>query len=62
MAQAAGADVMNIKLSQDENHVHNDIDGDLFLETRITATAIGQPMIQKNHSPKSASDLSHDDA
>jgi N-methylhydantoinase A/oxoprolinase/acetone carboxylase beta subunit len=62
MAQAAGADVMNIKLSQDENHVHNDIDGDLFLETRITATAIGQPMIQKNRSPRSASDLSHDDA
>lgn len=43
MASSAGADAMEITLSQDDNHVSHDLDGDLFLETRITATAIGRP-------------------
>jgi len=45
MALAAGADVMEIELGSDENHVHHDLDGDLFLETCITATATGRPRI-----------------
>ena len=43
MAAAAGAVSIEIRLSRDENHVHHDVDGDLFLETRITATATGRP-------------------
>ena len=43
MALAAGAASMDVQLSRDENHVHHDVDGELFLETRITATATGRP-------------------
>jgi N-methylhydantoinase A/oxoprolinase/acetone carboxylase beta subunit len=43
LATAAGAVSMEIRLSREENHVHHDLDGDLFLETRITATATGRP-------------------
>jgi len=43
MATAAGAVSTEIRLSRNENHVHHDVDGDLFLETRITATATGRP-------------------
>lgn len=39
----AGAGTMEVTVSRDENHVHHDLDGDLFLETRITATATGRP-------------------
>jgi len=42
-AASAGAAVVEIQLSRDENHVHHDLDGDLFLETRVTATASGRP-------------------
>jgi N-methylhydantoinase A/oxoprolinase/acetone carboxylase beta subunit len=56
MALAAGADEMEIQLSQDANHVHHDLDGDLFLETRITATAIGQPLTHKIRSSKTVSE------
>jgi N-methylhydantoinase A/oxoprolinase/acetone carboxylase beta subunit len=47
MALAAGADEMEVRLSQDENHVHHDLDGSLFLETRVTATATGRPLSRK---------------
>lgn len=47
MAQAAGAGAMEILLSSDENHIHHDVDGDLFLETKITATATGRPRIHE---------------
>lgn len=47
MTRAAGADEVELHLSQDENHVHHDLDGDLFLETTITATAIGRPGIRE---------------
>jgi N-methylhydantoinase A/oxoprolinase/acetone carboxylase beta subunit len=60
MAQSAGADVMDVELSQDENHVRHDIDGDLFLETRVTATAVGQPLARKPHATTATPDL--DDA
>ena len=43
MAASAGAASVEIRLSSDENHVRHDVDGDLFLETRITATATGRP-------------------
>ena len=43
MAASAGAASMEVRLSSDENHVRHDVDGDLFLETRITATATGRP-------------------
>ena len=43
IADAAGAASVEIRLSKDENHIHHDLDGELFLETRITATATGRP-------------------
>jgi len=47
MARAAGAGAIDIQLSSDEKHVRHDVDGDLFLEARITATATGRPNIQQ---------------
>jgi hypothetical protein len=32
-----------IRISSDDNHIHHDVDGDLFLEAKITATATGRP-------------------
>ncbi len=43
MTRAAGASEMEIRLSQQENRIHHDLDGDLFLEMRVTATATGRP-------------------
>jgi N-methylhydantoinase A/oxoprolinase/acetone carboxylase beta subunit len=43
LCSSAGAGTMEVRISRDENHVHHDLDGDLFLETRITATATGRP-------------------
>jgi N-methylhydantoinase A/oxoprolinase/acetone carboxylase beta subunit len=48
MAREAGAVSVEIKLSREENHVRHDVDGDLFLETRISATATGRPDV-RNH-------------
>jgi N-methylhydantoinase A/oxoprolinase/acetone carboxylase beta subunit len=45
MTRAAGAGEMEVRLSQEKNHIHHDLDGDLFLETCITATATGRPGI-----------------
>lgn len=47
LATAAGAASMEIRLNRDENHIHHDLDGELFLETRITATATGRPDCQQ---------------
>lgn len=43
LALEAGAGSVEVHLSRIENHVHHDLDGDLFLETRVTATATGRP-------------------
>jgi len=42
-ARAAGAAHATVVLSQLDNQVHNDIDGDMFFEARVTATASGPP-------------------
>ncbi len=47
MTRAAGASEMEIRLSHEENHIHHDLDGDLFLEMRITATATGRPGVRE---------------
>jgi len=47
LALAAGAASMEVVLSCNENHIHHDVDGDLFLETKITATASGRPFISQ---------------
>ncbi|MCP4047573.1 MAG: hypothetical protein GY732_16480, partial [Gammaproteobacteria bacterium] len=47
MTQMAGAGEMEIRLSQEGKHIHHDMDGDLFLEMCITATATGRPGIKE---------------
>lgn len=47
MARQAGAEAAQIRLSHQDNHVRHDVDGDLFLEARITATATGRPDIRQ---------------
>ncbi|NKB76607.1 MAG: hydantoinase/oxoprolinase family protein [Gammaproteobacteria bacterium] len=43
MALAAGASSIEIKLKEDHNHIHHDIDGEFFVSTTITAIATGRP-------------------
>ena len=43
MAVAAGATSVETRIRQDANHVRHDIDGELFVSTRITAIASGRP-------------------
>jgi len=45
LALEAGAAGCQVSVEQAANHVRHDIDGDLFLETRITATATGRPAL-----------------
>jgi N-methylhydantoinase A/oxoprolinase/acetone carboxylase beta subunit len=45
MALHAGALHPSVVLSQWDNQVRNDIDGDVFFEARVTATASGAPMV-----------------
>jgi N-methylhydantoinase A/oxoprolinase/acetone carboxylase beta subunit len=45
LAREAGAVDVHIRLERTANHVRHDIDGDLFLETRVTATATGRPVV-----------------
>ena len=47
LALAAGAISVEVILTSDDNHIHHDVDGELFLETKITATATGRPDIKK---------------
>ena len=44
-AAAAGATMIETRLSRSDNHVEHDIDGELFLEARVTATATGRPSV-----------------
>jgi N-methylhydantoinase A/oxoprolinase/acetone carboxylase beta subunit len=45
LAFEAGAADCQVGVERAANHVRHDIDGDLFLETRITATATGRPAL-----------------
>jgi N-methylhydantoinase A/oxoprolinase/acetone carboxylase beta subunit len=45
LAQQAGAEDVEVKLEQAANHVHHDIDGELFLESQVIATATGRPAL-----------------
>jgi N-methylhydantoinase A/oxoprolinase/acetone carboxylase beta subunit len=47
LARAAGALEPEIRIDQRSNRVQHDIDGDLFLETRVVATATGRPSTDK---------------
>jgi len=49
-ALEAGAAQAEVVLSQLDNKVSNDIDGDMFFEARVTATASGPPRT-KAHPP-----------
>jgi len=50
MAQAldAGAAQAQVVLSQRDNQVNNDIDGTMFFEARVTATASGPPLTRSD--------------
>jgi N-methylhydantoinase A/oxoprolinase/acetone carboxylase beta subunit len=43
-ALQAGADDPQVSFSREDNQVTNDIDGNLFFEARVTATASGAPL------------------
>ena len=43
LARKAGAASAVVRISRDDNFIHHDVDGDLFLEAKITATATGRP-------------------
>ena len=45
LAQQAGAADIELSIDSADNHVRHDIDGELFLESRVTATATGRPAI-----------------
>ena len=49
-ALEAGAAHATVALSQRDNQVHNDIDGDMFFEARVTATASGPPVTRSTRS------------
>ena len=44
----AGAAGVAVELSQQDNQVKNDIDGDMFFEARVTATAFGPPLTRSS--------------
>lgn len=43
MAETAGAGAVEVRLSESGRHVEHEVDGELFLETVVTATASGRP-------------------
>jgi N-methylhydantoinase A/oxoprolinase/acetone carboxylase beta subunit len=45
LALGAGAADCDVRLEQAANHVRHDIDGELFLEARVIATATGRPAL-----------------
>ena len=47
-AMEAGAAHAKVALSQVDNKVSNDIDGDMFFEARVTATASGPPLTRQH--------------
>jgi N-methylhydantoinase A/oxoprolinase/acetone carboxylase beta subunit len=50
-ALKAGADTTTVAFSQKDNSVNNDIDGNMFFEAVVTATASGAPRVGKVASP-----------
>ena len=46
-ALEAGASGVCVEFSQEDNKVNNDIDGNIFFEARVTATASGPPTTKK---------------
>jgi hypothetical protein len=42
----AGADGVSVTFSQTDNTVNNDIDGNMFFEAIVTATASGPPCMR----------------
>lgn len=50
----AGAAQATVELSQLDNQVHNDIDGDMFFEARVTATASGPPVTRSHRGARHA--------
>jgi N-acetylmuramic acid 6-phosphate (MurNAc-6-P) etherase len=50
-ALAAGAQTATVKFSQVDNNVNNDIDGNMFFEAVVTATASGAPRVGKVATP-----------
>lgn len=45
LANKAGATSATVRISSDDNFIHHDVDGDLFLEMKIIATATGRPAV-----------------
>jgi N-methylhydantoinase A/oxoprolinase/acetone carboxylase beta subunit len=45
LAQQAGAEDVEVSVDQAANHINHDIDGDLFLESQVIATATGRPAL-----------------
>ena len=45
-ALQAGAAEATISFSQQDNNVNNDIDGNMFFEALVTATASGPPVVK----------------
>jgi hypothetical protein len=43
LAIQAGAETVEVRIDEAADHVVHDIDGELFLEARIMATATGRP-------------------
>ena len=50
----AGAAQATVELSQLDNQVRNDIDGDMFFEARVTATASGAPVTRTHRQARHA--------
>jgi N-methylhydantoinase A/oxoprolinase/acetone carboxylase beta subunit len=50
LAEKAGASSIEVQLTQNANHIEHDLDGELFLDTVITATATGRPNVEQMHS------------
>jgi hypothetical protein len=47
LARQAGAASVVVRITRDENFIHHDVDGDLFLETKVIATATGRPSLSE---------------
>jgi N-methylhydantoinase A/oxoprolinase/acetone carboxylase beta subunit len=56
-ALSAGADSVSVSFSQTDNTVNNDIDGNMFFEAIVTATASGAPCIRVQNSTDHANTL-----
>ena len=54
----AGAETAEVVLSQVDNKVSNDIDGDMFFEARVTATASGPPLTRAGAAVRRADERS----